>query len=253
MKRKKFLALALAGVMTAATLTACAPLEDLYDWFFGGGSSSASRGNGTGLDESETLENGIIQWFGLPRANRQKDEAEPMLQEVAKSFDPESWHYNNGNLNGELNDTAKAALDTIAKDKLTETHLYKRTAVDVWEVQPSQTDFDFSENRWLYYDWLERGGVHSDTPTHSSSWEPYSRLKSSIQSTDAFDLYAGTFQKNGKPCLTHPFLEITLPPLRSNRPEGAFLRLWAGAGHSPALPRIHSHQSKDRKGASPWS
>ncbi len=33
MKRKKFLALALAGVMTAATLTACAPLEDLYDWF----------------------------------------------------------------------------------------------------------------------------------------------------------------------------------------------------------------------------
>lgn len=63
MKRKKFLALALAGVMTAATLTACAPLEDLYDWFFGGGSSSASRGNGTGLDESETLENGIpVVW-----------------------------------------------------------------------------------------------------------------------------------------------------------------------------------------------
>ena len=201
MKRKKFLALALAGAVLTVSLTACTPLdaaELLYDWLFGGGSSSASRGNGTGLDESETLENGIIQWFGLPSANRQKDEAEPMLQEVAKSFDPESWHYNNGNLNGELNDTAKAALDTIAKDKLTETHLYKRTAVDVWEVQPSQTDFDFSENRWLYYDWLERGGVHSDTPTHSSSWEPYSRLKSSIQSTDAFDLYAGTFQKNGK-------------------------------------------------------
>ena len=49
MKRKKFLALALAGVMTAATLTACAPLEDLYDWFFGGGSGSASRGNGVNL------------------------------------------------------------------------------------------------------------------------------------------------------------------------------------------------------------
>lgn len=197
MKRKKFLALALAGVMTAVTLTACTPLdaaELLYDWLFGGGSSSASRGNGTGLVESETLENGIIQWFGLPSANRQKDEAEPMLQEVAKSFDPESW-YNNS---GELNNTAKEALNKIAKDKLTMTHSHKRTAVDVWEMQPSQTDFDFSENRWLYYDWLERGGVHSDTPTHSSSWEPYSRLKSSIQSTDAFDLYAGTFQKNGK-------------------------------------------------------
>ena len=197
MKRKKFLALALAGVLTAVTLTACTPLdaaELLYDWLFGGGSSSASRGNGTGLVESETLENGIIQWFGLPRANRKKDEAEPMLQEVAKSFDPESW-YNNS---GELNNTAKEALNKIAKDKLTMTHSHKRTAVDVWEMQPSQTDFDFSENRWLYYDWLERGGVHSDTPTHSSSWEPYSRLKSSIQSTDAFDLYAGTFQKNGK-------------------------------------------------------
>ena len=200
MKRKKFLALALAGVMTAATLTACAPLEDLYDWFFGGGSSSASRGNGTGLDESETLENGIIQWFGLPRANRQKDEAEPMLQEVAKSFDPESWHYNNGNLNGELNDTAKAALDTIAKDKLTETHLYKRTAVDVWEVQPRQTDFDPSPNRLLYEDLYSRSGngATTDAPTHSSYMRSYSVVKSWMQSTYTSNVYAGVFQKNGK-------------------------------------------------------
>ena len=149
MKRKKFLALALAGVLTAVTLTACTPLdaaELLYDWLFGGGSSSASRGNGTGLVESETLENGIIQWFGLPSANRQKDEAEPMLQEVAKSFDPESW-YNNS---GELNNTAKEALNKIAKDKLTMTHSHKRTAVYLWELHHSQTDFDISENRWLY-------------------------------------------------------------------------------------------------------
>lgn len=197
MKLKKLLALTLAGAVLTASLTACTPLdaaELLYDWLFGGGSSNASRGNDMGLAESETLEESIIRWFGLNNATREKDEAEPMLQEVAKRFDPGSWY----NDNGQLNDTAKAELDTIAKDKLTETHLYKRTAVDVWEVQPSQTDFDFSENRWLYYDWLERGGVHSDTPTHSSSWEPYSRLKSSIQSTDAFDLYAGTFQKNGK-------------------------------------------------------
>lgn len=193
MKRKKFLALALAGVLTAVTLTACAPLEVLYDWFFGG-SGSASRGNGTGLVESETLEKSIIQWFGLPSANRQKDEAEPVLQEVVKRFDPESWHNNSG----ELNDTAKAALNSIANDKLTATHSRKRTAVDVWEVQPSQTDFDFSESRWLYYDWITLGGADSNTPTHSPSWEPYGRLKSWIQSTDSFDLYAGTFQKNGK-------------------------------------------------------
>ena len=31
MKLKKLLALALAGVMTAVTLTACAPLDALYD------------------------------------------------------------------------------------------------------------------------------------------------------------------------------------------------------------------------------
>lgn len=201
MKLKKLLALTLAGAVLTASLTACTPLdaaELLYDWLFGGGSSSASRSNGTGLVESETLENGIIQWFGLPRANRQKDEAEPMLQEVAKSFDPESWHYNNGNLNGELNDTAKAALNSIANDKLTATHSRKRTAVDVWEVQPSQMDFDFSESRWLYYDWITLGGADSNTPTHSPSWESYGSLKSWIQSTDSFDLYAGTFQKNGK-------------------------------------------------------
>lgn len=192
MKRKKFLALALAGVLTAS-LTACTPLdaaELLYDWLFGGGSSSASRGNGTGLVESETLEENIIQWFGLSKTNWQEDEAEPVLQEVAKRFDPESWY-----TNGELNDTAKAALDSIANDKLTATHSRKRTAVDVWEVQPSQTDFDFSESRWLYYDWITLGGADSNTPTHSPSWEPYGRLKSWIQSTDSFDLYAGTFQK----------------------------------------------------------
>ena len=201
MKLKKLLALTLAGAVLTASLTACTPLdaaELVYDWLFGGGSSNASRGNGTGVEESKTLEESIIDWFGLPSANRQKDEAEQMLQEVAKSFDPESWHYNNGKLNGELNDTAKAALNSIANDKLTATHSYKRTAVDVWEVQPSQTDFDFSENRWLYYDWLTLGGADSNTPTHSPSWEPYSRLKSSIRSTDSFDLYAGVFQKNGK-------------------------------------------------------
>lgn len=195
MKRKKFLALALAGVMTAATLTACAPLEDLYDWFFGGGSSSASRGNGTGLDESETLENGIIQWFGLPRANRQKDEAEPMLQEVAKSFDPESWY-----TNGELNGTAEKALKSIANDKLTANRRAKFTDVDVWEVQSSQTDFAPSTDRQLYEDsyYSSGAGANSNEPYHASTMYSYSQVKGWIQSTDSFDLYAGVFQKNGK-------------------------------------------------------
>ena len=48
MKRKKLLALTLAGVITAATLTACTPLdaaELVYDSIFGGGSSSTGSGN----------------------------------------------------------------------------------------------------------------------------------------------------------------------------------------------------------------
>lgn len=196
MKRKKFLALALAGVMTAATLTACAPLEVLYDWFFGGGSSNASRGNGTGLVESETLEKSIIDWFGLTNATRKKDEAEPMLQEVAKRFDPESWYNNNGELNG----TAKDVLDAIAKDKLTANGLPKYTYVDVWEVQPRQTDFDPSPNRLLYEDLYSRSGngATTDAPTHSSYMRSYSVVKSWMQSTYTSNVYAGVFQKNGK-------------------------------------------------------
>lgn len=195
MKRKKFLALALAGVMTAATLTACAPLEDLYDWFFGGGSSSASRGNGTGLVESETLEKSIIDWFGPTNATRKKDEAEPMLQEVAKRFDPESWY-----TNGELNGTAEKALKSIANDKLTANRRAKFTDVDVWEVQSSPTDFNPSTGRSIYENsyYSSGAGANSNEPYHASTMYSYSQVKGWIQSTDPFDLYAGVFQKNGK-------------------------------------------------------
>ena len=163
---------------------------------FGGGSSSASRGNGTGLVESETLEKSIIDWFGLTNATRKKDEAEPMLQEVAKRFDPESWYNNNGELNG----TAKDVLDAIAKDKLTANGLPKYTYVDVWEVQPRQTDFDPSPNRLLYEDLYSRSGngATTDAPTHSSYMRSYSVVKSWMQSTYTSNVYAGVFQKNGK-------------------------------------------------------
>ena len=196
MKRKKFLALALAGVMTAATLTACAPLEDLYDWFFGSGSGSASRSNGTGVEESKTLEESIIRWFGLPSANRQKDEAEPVLQEVAKRFDPESWY----NESGELNGTAKAALDTIVQDKLTTNGSTKYTFVDVWEVQSSRMDDVPSPDRQLYEDayYSSGGGAMSDKPTHSSRMYSYGVEKNWMNGKGTFDVYASVFQKNGK-------------------------------------------------------
>lgn len=199
MKRKKFLALALAGAVLTASLTACTPLdavELLYDWLFGGGSSSASRGNGTGLVRSETLEENIIRWLELANANREKDEAEQMLQEAAKRFDPGSWY----NDNGQLNDTAKAELDKIAKDKLTANGLPKRTYVDVWEVQPRQTDFDPSPNRLLYEDLYSRSGngATTDVPTHSSYMRSYSVVKDWMKRTYTSNVYAGVFQKNGK-------------------------------------------------------
>ena len=201
MKLKKLLALTLAGAVLTASLTACTPLdaaELMYDWLFGGGSSNASRSNGTGLERSETLENGIIRWFGLTNTPRQKDEAEQMLQEVVKRFDPERWYKDNG----ELNDTAKAELDKIAKDKLTANGLPKRTFVDVWEVQqPSQMDSAPSPDRLLYEDSYYRSAI-SGEPTHSSSMYSYGVEKNwmvgYIPYINTFDVYAGVFQKNGK-------------------------------------------------------
>lgn len=197
MKRKKFLALALAGVMTAVTLTACTPLdaaELVYDWLFGGGSSNASHSNGTGLVRSETLENGIIQWFGLSGAKRQEDVAEPVLQEVAKSFDPERWYKDNG----ELNSTARDAIDTIVQKKMTMNGSSKLAYVDIWEVQPRQTDFNPSTGRKLYYDLLTLDEDSPDTPTHASFEMPYGTLKGWMDGKGTFDLYASVFQKDGE-------------------------------------------------------
>ena len=56
MKLKKLLALALAGVITAVTLTACTPLdaaELVYDSIFGGGSSSTGSGTGSTAEDAE--------------------------------------------------------------------------------------------------------------------------------------------------------------------------------------------------------
>lgn len=199
MKLKKLLALTLAGAVLTVSLTACTPLdaaELVYDWLFGGGSSNASRGNGTGLVRSETLEESIIRWLELANANREKDEAEQMLQEAAKRFDPGSWY----NEKGELNGTAKAVLDTIVQDKLTANRLPMYTFVDVWEVQSSPTDFPPSESRQLYVDsyYSSGSGAISDEPTHSSYMRSYSVVKDWMKRTYTSNVYAGVFQKNGK-------------------------------------------------------
>ena len=161
MKRKKFLALALAGVMTAATLTACAPLDALYDWFFGGG-SSASHGSEKSL----------------------------VTEAVAKGFDATWLTTNNG-----LNETAVNALKSITDDKL---ELTQRLCVDVMELTPSgRTAVTIPDNREIYSNSYWDPGPESGGPYYDSCLKNYVQLRTllSYSHRNGVELYAGTFQK----------------------------------------------------------
>ena len=193
MKRKKFLALALAGVMTAATLTACAPLEDLYDWFFGGGSSNASHGSEKGLvTESEELEKQLEKYFGLSETTA-SDRAKKTLEEVAKKFDAE-WL-----IDGELvtRTAIDDALGSIMKDKL----LNQQLCVDVMEWPSSSgTAVTDPGHRMIYVGGYKDRGADTGGPSHYSRLTKYSFLKGQLESLNINDaeLYAGTFQKGEK-------------------------------------------------------
>lgn len=192
MKRKKFLALALAGVMTAATLTACAPLEDLYDWFFGGG-GSASRGNEKSLvTESVELENKLEAYLDLSETTPSA-RAKETLEAVAKGFDAE-WLDNN-----KLNDKAKDALIPITQDKV---QAKQALWVDVMELtSPGGTADITLDNRPIYSDRYINPGSGSGDPYHWVYLVNPSNLRNELSSyykkNDA-ELYAGTFQKDGK-------------------------------------------------------
>ena len=190
MKRKKFLALALAGVMTAATLTACAPLEDLYDWFFGSGSSNASHGSEKGrVTESEALENRLKDYFKLSETTA-SDRAKETLEAVAKEFDAE-WL-----IDGELStNTAIAALGSIAND------LNQQLCVDVMEWPfSSGTAVTDPGHRMIYVGGYEDRGADTGVPSHYSRLTKYSFLKGQLKYLNINDaeLYAGTFQKGDK-------------------------------------------------------
>ena len=192
MKRKKFLALALAGVMTAATLTACAPLEDLYVWFFGSGSSKASHGSQEGVvKESDVLENQLRTRFGLSETTA-SDRAKQTLEEVAEKFDA-TWLTEN-----RMNETAKDALVPITQDKLQEG---QELWVDVIELTPSgETAFDTSGDRKIYLDEYKYVPPVSGYSYHNCYLVFYSNLEYQLTfyNKDGVELYAGTFQKNGK-------------------------------------------------------
>ena len=191
MKRKKFLALALAGVMTAATLTACAPLEDLYDWFFGSGSSNASHGSEKGLvRESVELEELLKTRLGLSEPTA-SDRAKKTLEEVAEKFDA-TWLDNN-----KLNDKAKDALIPITQDKV---QAKQALWVDVMELtSPGGTADITLDNRPIYLDRYIDPGPGSGDPYHWVYLVDPSNLEYELghYKKNGAELYAGTFQKDG--------------------------------------------------------
>lgn len=192
MKRKKFLALALAGVMTAVTLTACTPLEVLYDWFFGGG-GSASRGNEKSLvTESVELENKLKAYLGLSETTASA-RAKETLEEVAKGFDA-GWLDNNNM----LNETSITALDSITKAKL---QAKQALWVDVMELTPSgRTAVTIPDTREIYSNSYWDPGPESGGPYYDSCLKNYNQLRTllSYSHRNGVELYAGTFQNGEK-------------------------------------------------------
>lgn len=195
MKRKKFLALALAGVMTAATLTACAPLDALYDWFFGGGSSASHGSEKSLVTESVELENQLRTYFNLSETTASA-RAKETLEEVAKKFDAE-WLFDGELVNKPAIDDA---LDSIAKDKLKSN---QQLCVDVmeWPSSSGTADTD-SGHRMIYVGGYKDRGPDPDTgvPSYDSRLTKYSFLKGQLNKLhiNNAELYAGTFQKDGK-------------------------------------------------------
>lgn len=215
MKRKKFLALALAGVMTAVTLTACAPLEDLYDWFFGGGSGSASRGNGVNLVELNDndyngLKSQIMDRLGLKKADVFTDRSRKALEEVVGKLDAAMLDTDN-----KLNTAGQTALNEVAKNQLPQN--WSGMCIDVMKLSPTSADAvpAISEDRTLY--WAEythgNGGTFgvgsveeeghpvSNLPTYKSELNGYWFVKTNIgnrKENSKVDLFAGTFTKDGE-------------------------------------------------------
>lgn len=220
MKRKKFLALALAGVMTAVTLTACAPLEDLYDWFFGGGSGSASRGNGVNLVEvsPEQKHQIVVNWFGLGDGDvTTPDRSRKALEEVVGKLNAATMINSDTN---ELKATAgQEALNEVAKNQLL---LNNGMCIDVMKLSPTRAAADadsaISEDRKLYWAQYTKGnggifgeGATETKPgqapetgleTHESDLKAYWFVKNNIIGNRVpgsdVDFFVGTFTKDGE-------------------------------------------------------
>ena len=143
MKLKKLLALALAGVITAATLTACTPLdaaELVYDSIFGGGSSSTGSTGSTAEDaENRAVAEGVADHF---KGNSQNVEVFYGVPELTSTIRPAftpGWFLNTpeGIIDG-LNEnfpigagqTLKGFLENSLKDYCAQTNFVTFYAFD---------------------------------------------------------------------------------------------------------------------------
>ena len=95
MKLKKLLALALAGVITAVTLTACTPLdaaELVYDSIFGGGSSSTGSTGSTAEDaENRVVAVGVADHFMKSSPNAVVSYSVPELTSTIRPAFTPDW------------------------------------------------------------------------------------------------------------------------------------------------------------------
>ena len=120
------------------------------------------------------------------------DRAKQTLEEVAEKFDA-TWLTEN-----RMNETAKDALVPITQDKLQEG---QELWVDVIELTPSgETAFDTSGDRKIYLDEYKYVPPVSGYSYHNCYLVFYSNLEYQLTfyNKDGVELYAGTFQKNGK-------------------------------------------------------
>lgn len=219
MKRKKFLALALAGVMTAVTLTACAPLEDLYDWFFGGGSGSASRGNGVNLVELNDkdyngLKKQIMDRLGLNDDDvTTTDRSRKALEEVVGKLNAATMMDSDKNA---LNTTGQKALNEVAKNQLPQN---SGMCIDVMKLSPATAPAIPDSARKLYWAQYTHGdggtfgegatetkpgqAPETSLPTYESDLKEYwfvsanASIYNRVPGSDV-DFFVGTFTKDGE-------------------------------------------------------
>lgn len=98
MKLKKLLALALAGAVLTASLTACTPLdaaELVYDSIFGGGSSSTGSTGSTAEDaENRAVAVGVADLFMMPSSNVEVSYSVPELTSTIRPAFTPGWFLN---------------------------------------------------------------------------------------------------------------------------------------------------------------